>query len=281
MKPLVTAQWLAEHQDDPDLRVFDATLQVDRILFIPRVRNGLKEYRQGHIPGSAFLDLFAIHDPERPKRSITAPSPGHFAKVAGALGMGNQHRIVLYDRRENMWAARVWWLLRAFGHDQAAVLDGGWGAWRAAGLPQCDRPCRYEPATFVPDPRPGLLVGRREVEAAMASTDVVLVNALGRRQHRGEVNEYGRRGHIPGSRNVTAWEILDRATGQYRSEPELRKKVGDLLEADRVITYCGSGAAGASLAHALVRLGHPDVAVYDGGLMEWCAHRELPLERGA
>jgi thiosulfate/3-mercaptopyruvate sulfurtransferase len=280
MESLVNVDWLAGHLDDHDLRVFDVTLQVNRVFFVPTVRVGLREYRHGHIPGSAFMDLFSIHDPGCAKRSITAPTPEHFAAAVGALGLGSQHRVVLFDRRDTMWAARVWWLLRAFGHDNAAILDGGWRAWKAAGLPVCTQPCHYLSANFTPTPRPGLLVGRTEVEAVIGNSDTALVNALGRRQHRGEVNEYGRRGHIPGSHNVTAWEILDRATGQYRAEKELRNKVESLLEYDKVIAYCGSGAAAASLAHALIRLGHSNVAVYDGGMMEWCAHRELPLELG-
>lgn len=195
--------------------------------------------------------------------------------------MGNNSAVVLYDRRDAMWAARLWWLLRAFGHDRAAVLDGGWRAWQAAGRSTCSRPCGYPPAQFTALPRPGLITDKAEVIAAIDDPRIVLVNALGRRQHRGEVNEYGRRGHIPGSLNVTAWEILDRQTGCYRSLPELREKTQEILPADRVITYCGAGAAAASLANVLVRLGHPDVAVYDGGLVEWCADRSLPLERGA
>ena len=122
----------------------------------------------------------------------------------------------------------MWWLLRVFGHEQAAVLDGGWGAWQAAGHPVCPRRCGYPPASFVPHPRAGLLVGKGQVQAAIDDPQVVLVNALGRRQHRGEVKEYVRRGHIPGSLNVTAWEILDRDTGCYRPEPELRQKIADL-----------------------------------------------------
>lgn len=93
-------------------------------------------------------------------------------------------------------------------------------------------------------------------------------------------NEYGRRGHIPGAASVTAWEILDRGTGCYRPLPELSEKAGPVLDADRVIVYCGSGAAAASVAHVLTRLGHPAVAVYDGGLLEWAADRSLPLQTG-
>lgn len=276
----MSVDWLAEHADDPDLRVFDVTLQVSRVLLVPRIRPGRREYRASHIPGGAFLDLLKVHDSSRPARSLTAPTPERFAATVGAVGLGSGHEVVLYDRRENMWAARMWWLLRAFGHDQAAVLDGGWGAWRSSGRPVCARPCRYSPDAFVAHPRPGLLVGKTHVQAALDDPTVVLVNALGRRQHRGEVNEYGRRGHIPGSVNVTAWEILDRDTGCYRPEPQLRTKVASLLDAERVITYCGAGAAAASLAHTLIRLGQPNVAVYDGGLVEWCADRSLPLQTG-
>lgn len=174
----------------------------------------------------------------------------------------------------------MWWLLRAFGHDQAAILDGGWAAWQSAGRPTCDQPCDYPQARFEAHPRPGLLADKDEVLGAIDDPHVALVDALGRRVHRGEANEYGRRGHIPGAANVTAWEILDRDTGCYRPLPELRDKVGPILDADRVITYCGAGTAASSVVHVLVRLGHPDVAVYDGGMLEWCADRSLPLQTG-
>jgi thiosulfate/3-mercaptopyruvate sulfurtransferase len=281
MEPLVSVQWLASHLQDPDLRVYDATIQADRVLWLPRIRSGRREYESAHIPGSGFADLLAVHSPTRRKWTMPAPTAAHFEQVVGGLGVGNDSTVVLYDRRDSMWAARLWWLLREFGHDRAAVLDGGWRAWKAAGQPGCSKPCRYPPADFTAHPRPGLIADKEEVIAAIDDQHVVLVNALGRRQHRGEVNEYGRRGHIPGSLNVTAWEILDRDTGCYRPLPELRKKAQAVLAGDRVITYCGAGAAASSLANVLIRLGHPDVAVYDGGLVEWCADRSLPLERGA
>jgi thiosulfate/3-mercaptopyruvate sulfurtransferase len=280
MEPLVSIDWLAEHLQDQDLRVFDATVQVNKWLFVAFVRSGRREWQGGHIPGSAFADLFALSDAEAPRRTFTLPSAERFAAGVGALGIGSEHRVVLYDRRESMWAARFWWMLRIFGHDNAAVLDGGWGAWQAGDRPICDQRCMYKEATFVPHPRPQLVAEKHEVLAAIGDPRVCLVNALGRRQHHGEVNEYGRRGHIPGSRNVTAWEILDRETGRYRPIPQLQKKVGGILDAERIIAYCGAGAASASLANVLVRLGHPNVAIYDGGLMEWCADRSLPLEVG-
>lgn len=180
-----------------------------------------------------------------------------------------------------MWAARLWWMLRVFGFDDAAVLDGGWSAWSSAGRPVCSTPCGYPAATFHPSPRPELVVTKDQVLADLGDPDVCLIDALGRRQHRGEVNEYGRRGHIPGSGNVTAWEVLDRDTQRYRPVDELRRQLGPALDAKQIITYCGAGAAAASVANVLVRLGRPDVAVYDGGLLEWCADPRLPLETGA
>jgi thiosulfate/3-mercaptopyruvate sulfurtransferase len=280
MDPLVPAGWLAANIDDPRLRVFDATVQVRRRFRVPTVRTGRREWRQAHIPGSAFANLFALSAPHAPRRSMTMPSAAWFAERMGELGVSDDSRVVVYDRRESMWAARLWWMLRAFGFDDAVVLDGGWTAWRTAGYSVCDIPCGYPPATFHATPRPGLVADKQEVLAAIDDPGVCLVNALGHRQHRGEVNEYGRRGHIPGSRNVSAWEILDRQSQRYRAVPELRRKLGPVLDADRVITYCGGGVAASSLALALVRLGHRDVAVYDGGLMEWCADRSLPLETG-
>lgn len=281
MDSLVSARWLAEHLDDPHLRVLDATVQVRRRFGVPTVRVGEREWRHGHIPGSDFASLFELSDPGWPRRSMTMPTADWFAARIGGLGISQDDHVVVYDRRENMWAARVWWMLRAFGFDRAAVLDGGWTAWLRSGYPVCSAPCTYPPATFSATLRPELVVGQDEVLAAIGNPDVCLINALGRRQHRGEVDEYGRRGHIPGSRNVTAWEILDRETQQYRPLPELRRKVGSALEAKRIITYCGAGAAACSLAYTLVRLGHPHVAVYDGGLLEWCADHSLPLETGA
>jgi thiosulfate/3-mercaptopyruvate sulfurtransferase len=196
-------------------------------------------------------------------------------------GIGDAVRVVIYDARESMWAARLWWMLRAFGFDNAAVLNGGWTAWRLEERPISSKPCSYPPARFTPAPRPGLFVAKDEVLRAIEDPKTCIVCALGRRQYRGERREYGRRrGHIPGARNVSAWRILDRRTQRYRPVDELRELFGQVLEAERIITYCGGGVAAASDAFALHLLGHPHVAVYDGGFIEWSADKQLPLELG-
>ncbi len=276
---LVEADWLAAHLDDPDLRIVDATVQI-KIRPFPRITSGKRGWKRAHIPGAAFADLRKLSDPSKRTYTFTMPSADWFAAGMGRLGIGDGVRVVLYDARQNMWAARLWWMLRAFGFKDAAVLNGGWTAWRQGGYPTCSKPCSYPTSTFTPRPRPGLVVGKEEVLAAIDDPKTTIVSALGRRQHRGERNEYRRRGHIPGANNVTAWEILDRETQRYRSPEELRGRFGPIVDAERVITYCGAGIAASSDALALHLLGHRNVAVYDGGLVEWCADRSLPLELG-
>lgn len=279
LEPLVDPGWLEERLDDSDLRVVDATVQV-KLWPFPRIVSGRRAFKRSHIPGGAFADLLELSDPNAPSHTFTMPSAERFADYMGHLGIGDGVRVVLYDARENMWAARLWWMLRTFGFDDAAILNGGWSAWRLENRPVTSNPCAYPTAVFTPRPRPELIIGKEEVLSAIGDTSTCIVSALGRRQHCGERNEYGRRGHIPGARNVTAWQILDRETKRYRPIGELRELFRPMLETERVITYCGGGIAASSDAFILHLLGHPNVAVYDGGLIEWCADRDLPLELG-
>ncbi len=280
MPPLVEPEWLEQHADEPDLRIFDVTIQV-RLKPFPHMRSGKREWRRAHIPGAAFADLRRLCDPGSPARTFTLPSPEWFSAAAGRLGITQDSRVVLYDARESMWAARLWWMLRAFGFDGAAVLNGGWTAWQREQRPTCTRPCSYPAGPFQARPRPGLFVGKSEVLAAIDDPDTSIVCALGRRQFRGERREYGRRrGHIPGAHNVSAWRILERDSQRYRPPEQLRELFAPVLEARRVITYCGGGVAASSDAFALHLLGHPNVAVYDGGFIEWSADPRLPLELG-
>jgi len=279
LQPLIEPNWLEEHLSDPDLRIVDATVQV-KLWPFPRIKSGWRGFKRNHIPGAAFVDLIEISDPNAPSHTFTMPTAERFAEYMGRLGIGDGTRVVLYDARENMWAARLWWMLRTFGFDNAAILNGGWTAWRRENRPISSKSSVYQPTTFTPRPRPELIVNKEEVLTAIDDHATCLVSALGRRQHRGERNEYGRRGHIPGAKNVTAWQILDRETKRYRCIEELRELFRPILKAQRVITYCGGGVAASSDAFILHLLGHPNVAVYDGGLIEWCADRTLPLELG-
>ena len=280
MDALVSTSWLAAQLGQADLRVLDCT-----VLLAPQptggyaVESGRAAWEKAHIPGSAFADLAGdLSDPHSPLR-FTLPTPERFAKAMGALGVGDGHRVVLYDSRVNMWAARVWWMLRAFGFDAAAVLDGGWRAWTTDGRPTSTEPPDWPAATFTPRPRTGLFVDKDVVRAAVDSGGTCVVNALDRAQHRGETQHYARPGHIAGSTNVPATELVDQATHRYRPLDDLRAAFADVTGRDqRVITYCGGGIAASSDAFVLHLLGHDDVAVYDNSLSEWATDPNLPME---
>lgn len=274
---LIDPAWLADRLGQPDLRILDATVQITPDF---QITSGREQWRKAHVPGAAFADLLEISNPNAPSFTFTWPEADWFAEKMGRLGVGPGTRVVVYDARENMWAARLFWMLRAFGFDDVGILDGGWLAWPLDNRPTCDKPCSYPENRFVARPREGLVVDKREVLASIGDPRTVIVSALGRRSHRGEINEYGRPGHIPGAKNVSAWRIIDRSTQRYRTLPELRELFGEVLGAERVITYCGAGAAGASDAFALSLLGHPRVALYPGGLLEWCADPAMPMELG-
>jgi thiosulfate/3-mercaptopyruvate sulfurtransferase len=277
IEPLISCSWLAENLGQPDLRIIDVTVQITPTF---QVTSGRRDWERAHVPGAVFADLLDVSDPARPPFMFTMPSAERFAAYMGQLGVTDNTRVVLYDSRESMWAARMWWMLRAFGFDDAAVLDGGWTSWQLENRRTCSTPCSYPRGTFTAHPRSGLIVEKQEVLDAMHDPSICIVSALGRRSHRGDINEYGRPGHIPGAANVSAWALIDRGTQRYRPDTELRALFGPVLEARRVITYCGGGIASSSDAFVLHLLGHRNVGVYMGGLLEWCADASLPMELG-
>ena len=211
------------------------------------------------------------------------PSAEQFAAVLGAAGVSDTSTVVLYDRRMSMWAARVWWMLRAFCFKgQAALLDGGWRGWKAAGGASSTDACTYPAGHLTATYRPGVFTDKHEVLAGGAC----VVNALTAAQHRGEpgAGHYGRPGRIAGSSNVGFDQLLDPDTGCLRPLEDLRGAFaagGVDDDSGRVITYCGGGIAASLDAFVLTAvLGHRNVAVYDNSMQEWANDPSLPMETG-
>jgi thiosulfate/3-mercaptopyruvate sulfurtransferase len=281
---LVETPWLAERLGEPDLRVLECT-----VFLHPdpaggyRAESGRAAWAAGHIPASGFVDLTdELSDRTSPFRFMM-PSPPAIAEVMSRQGVGEASRVVLYDRAMNMWATRVWWMLRAVGFDAAAVLNGGWRKWTAEGRPVSTDVAVHEPARFVARPRPGLFAGKEEVRAACDDPGTCIVNALTEEQHHGTGGvTYGRPGRIPGSVNVPARSLVDPRTHAYLPADVLRARLAAVgaTEAGRVITYCGGGIAASSDAFVLTLLGHRQVAVYDASLSEWATDPALPMEVG-
>lgn len=280
--PLIDTAWLAANLERPELRVLDCSVLMrtapDGTYGFAPAR---EEWAAGHVPRSSFVDVLGELADRRSSLPMMMPPAAEVGATMERYGVGEDTYVVLYDRGNHAWAARVWWMLRACGFDTASVLDGGWQKWLAEGRPTSMEESHPAPARFVARPRPELFVDRATVQAALDRTEITLINALSPEEYRGTAKtRLPRAGRIPGSRNVHCQALIDPTTKAYRPIEELRQLFAaqGALGAERTVTYCGGGIAASSDALALTLLGVPNVAIYDGSLSEWAADPTLPLE---
>jgi thiosulfate/3-mercaptopyruvate sulfurtransferase len=228
-----------------------------------------ERYLQAHIPGAAFVDL----DTELSDLSIPAevagrhPLPGaeQFAAAMARAGIGDDTLVVAYDEGMTGGAARLWWLLRHFGHDQVAVIDGGLQSWLG---PLASGEEQIEPATFTVSERSGDTVTTDELRERLGEPGLVLLDGRPADRFRGDVlGPDPVAGHIPGALNAP------NTTGRLIELPP------EALEAENVVAYCGSGVAAASVLLALDRAGRDDARLYNGSWSEW-SRKGLPAEKG-
>jgi len=277
MDTLTTTDWLSRHLDDPDLVVLDCTVLVEGDGdggF--RSVSGRARYDTGHIPSAGFADLTGDLCDSNSPLEFALPTPEQFCSAVGALGVGDDSRVVLYDGMFSVWAARVWWMLRWVGFDRAALLDGGLKVWTAEGRPLSTEPATRPARRLTPAPRPEVIADRDEVLAAIDDDAVCLIDTLTEGHYRGEQAFYGRPGHIPGATNTPVFALFDES-GRFRPQDEL-VAIHDGDRNARTITYCGGGIAASGNAFAMTRLGFTDVAVYAASLQEWAADPANPLE---
>lgn len=278
MDDLVDVEWLAEHLDEPDLVVLDCSVQMTGTPPALVSVSGRAAFDDGHIPGAGFADLLVdLSDTSQPI-GYALPTVEAFCEAMERLGVGDDTRVVLYDTSMSMWAARVWWMLRWAGFDSTALLDGGFGAWVAAGLAVSTDPPTRPRGSLTPRPRPQLIAHRDEVLAAVGDNAVQLVDTLPEPHFRGEMSLYARPGHIPSAVNVSVFDMID-GTGRIDVAADLTASHGG-DPASRTITYCGGGIAASLGAFAMTRAGYSDVAVYAASLQEWTADPSLPLATG-
>jgi thiosulfate/3-mercaptopyruvate sulfurtransferase len=278
MDTLVTTEWLAEHLADPDLRVVDGSWHMPQAK-----RDPAAEFEQGHVPGAVFFDVDRIADTSSGLPHMLPP-PQVFADAVGALGIGDSDRVVVYDSRSVVSAARVWWTFRVFGHEAIAVLDGGLPKWRAEGRAVEKGPARPIARRFTPRFRPELVRDVTQMKANVATPRDQVLDARSRGRFEGSEPEPRaglRGGHIPGSLNLP-YEELYTADGTLKAPEALREAlVAAGIDLRRsVVTTCGSGITASVLALAMHQVGRPDVAVYDGSWTEWASRDETPVEKG-
>jgi thiosulfate/3-mercaptopyruvate sulfurtransferase len=280
--PVVSTSWLAEHLDDPNLRVFDSTIHLPSSPG-ERAGSGRDDFARAHIPGAGFLDLLSDLADTSSALPFTRPSREQLERAFSRAGVDHESHVVAYSSSNVMWATRLWWMLRSAGHERVAVLDGGFSKWCGEGRPTSTESCAYPETDFEAELRESYWASKDEVQAAIGDNATCTVNALPRALHTGEAEMgYSRPGHIEGSENVPFHLLLDSETGELKSPVELREhfeQTGAFARA-RVINYCGGGIAATLNALALTLAGHPNVAVYDGSLNEWSADPKMQMRTG-
>jgi len=279
LKPLVTTEWLAAELGAPSLRIADVRWYLDP------ARRGRDAYQAGHIPGAVFLDMDVDLSAPGGGRGLPAgrhPWPGkdQFERVMSAAGIGPETRVVAYDDQAGAMAARLWYLLRAYGHDAVAVLDGGLPKWTAEGRPVETSSVNPPPAAFVARPREGWVLDK----AAMVreAPRSLVLDARAAERYRGDSDPIDpRAGHIPGGRNAPYKDNLSGAAiPVFRAPGELRARYEALgADRDEPIVYCGSGV---TACHNLLALELAGLRgrLYAGSWSEWSADPSLPVATG-
>jgi thiosulfate/3-mercaptopyruvate sulfurtransferase len=280
--PVVSTQWLADHLGSDNLVILDATVfALTPSDDGPRYLSGREDYlTKGHIPGAVFADLFdAFSDPDG-VFDFSRPTAEQFEVAAASVGIDNGTTVVVYDAVVGQWAARIWWLFRAFGYDDVAVLDGGLVKWHAETRPFATGGVRPRAVDgFTARPRADLWVDKSFVESVVAGVaDAALVCSLPSAEFAGTAGSRPRAGHIPGSISLPAAKLVNPDTNAFLRGDQLDATVAPAVAASgHLVTYCGGGIAAAASALALTRAGNDRVSIYDGSLNEWAADASAPL----
>jgi thiosulfate/3-mercaptopyruvate sulfurtransferase len=271
---LATAEWLAENLGRPGFGVLDLRWRPDG--------SGHRLYAAGHIPGATYIDWRTdLVEQEEESDALRLAGPTRVSETLARVGIGNGMVAVIYDDTAGSYAARAWWTMRVYGFDSARILVGGIEAWRDLGQPISTTAELRPPTTFTPR-----LAGRTRLTASdlrqlLGSPQVQLLDARAPSEFAGHAGSTRRLGHIPGALNLPASATTEPQTGRFRSAEELRSQLrkAGVDSRRRIVCYDSVGLGACKLAFALTLLGCDDVAVYDGGWVEWGDRLDLPVER--
>jgi thiosulfate/3-mercaptopyruvate sulfurtransferase len=275
MDDLVSTQWLAENLAQPGLVALDSSV------FMPSSgRDGRAEFLAAHIPGARFLDVEELSDKANPAPHML-PSAEVFGQAMEALGVNRDDRIVVYDNSPIRTAARGWFMLRHFGAENVAILDGGLQKWAAEGRPMESGEPASRRARFEAAERAGEVVSLDDIRAGLGTA---LIDARGKARFEGSEPDPRpgvAAGHIPGARSLP-FAALYKDDGTFRSRDEIAQTfaVAGVDPHAPFVAACGSGVTASSLIFAAHLLGNRATRLYDGSWSEWGADPSTPKETG-
>ncbi|MBL4740501.1 MAG: 3-mercaptopyruvate sulfurtransferase [Sneathiella sp.] len=275
---LVSTEWLSQNMSAPDLRIVDASW------YLPNENRDPKaEFVENHIPGAVFFDIDEIADLDIPLPHMI-PSPEKFSSRMRKLGLGDGNRIVIYDGSGIRSAARAWWMVRLFGHEDVSILDGGLPKWQAENRPTEDLPVPKKERHFTSRQNNMMVREKSQVRKNIETAKEQLLDARAKGRFEGvepEPREGLRSGHIPGALNLPFNQLLN-GDGTLISGSALTAAFEDagIDMSKPVITSCGSGITACVLAFGLHMIGHRRVSVYDGSWTEWGLDPDMPISSG-
>lgn len=263
---LVDTAWLVEHLNDPNVRIVDM-----------RARG----YGEGHIPEAVFLDNNWIRNPKAPPTFL--PTPQEFEALMSRLGISNSTRVIAYDERGGIYAARLWWILNHYGHSNVALLDGGWVKWTAEQRPTTAAAPAVAPATFTVRPGTVKVVTADQVKAAITNPTIKILDARTQAEIDGkDLRNIKRGGFIESSIPVYWEDTLDATAKTFKSAAEIAKLYRDkgVGANDEVMVYCQVGMRASHDLFTLALIGHDlrKLSNYYGAWEEWGNREDTPIQ---
>lgn len=283
MSPLVTTAWLAEHLADENVRV------VDTRWYLLEPNKGENDYRRAHIPNAIYLsvdrDLAAPPLPDAKTGRHPLPNAETFAETMMRAGISNASQVVTYDDAGGANAARLWWLLKYFGHENVALLDGGLNQWLAEGRALSSAAPNFPRGQFAARPNEKMAVSKAQMIQETRNPRALVLDARAGERYRGETEPVdARAGHIPGAHSAPiGGNLRGGADFRFQDAAALRERfvVLGADDAGEIIAYCGSGVNAAAEIFALQLAGYENTRLYAGSFSEWSRDFDLPIVTGA